>query len=77
MMEGMKEIKRVSAGVMFESDVLKFINSLASANQRNRSFIINQIVRHYARMMQQPNPSHQVTGNQEPEQTKPAPVINF
>ena len=77
MMKGMKEIKRVSAGVMFESDVLKFINSLASANQRNRSFIINQIVRHYARMMQQPNPTNQVSANPEPEQMKPAPVISY
>ena len=50
----MKEIKRISAGVMFESDVLAFIDQLAAAQQRNRSFIINSIVRHYARMMQLP-----------------------
>jgi len=48
----MKEIKRVSAGVMFESDVLHFIDQLAAAQQRNRSFIINSIIRYYSRMIQ-------------------------
>jgi len=48
-------IKRISAGVVFESDVLQFIDQLASTQQRPRSFIINQIIRHYARM-QQPKP---------------------
>lgn len=49
----MNDIKRISAGVMFESDVLRFIDQLASDQQRSRSFIINQIVRHYARMKEQ------------------------
>ena len=48
----MKEIKRVSAGVMFESDVLAFIDHLAFTQQRNRSFIINSIIRYYARATQ-------------------------
>ncbi len=52
-MASMKEIKRVSAGVKFESDVLGFIDRLAEENQRNRSFVINQIIRHYARTIQQ------------------------
>lgn len=49
----MKGIKRRSAGVMFESDVLTFIDQLAIEHRRNRSFIINQIVRQYVRMVQQ------------------------
>ena len=48
----MKPIKRVSAGVMFESDVLSFIDQLATTQQRNRSFIVNSIIRYYARMTQ-------------------------
>ena len=48
----MKEIKRVSAGVMFESDVLAFIDHLAFTQQRNRSFIVNSIIRYYARITQ-------------------------
>jgi metal-responsive CopG/Arc/MetJ family transcriptional regulator len=48
----MKEITRVSAGVMFESDVLAFIDNLAATQQRNRSFIINNIIRYYARANQ-------------------------
>jgi hypothetical protein len=48
----MKEIKRVSAGVMFESDVLAFIDQLATNQQRNRSFIVNNIIRQYARATQ-------------------------
>lgn len=48
----MKEIKRVSAGVMFESDVLAFIDQLALTQQRNRSFIVNSLIRYYARITQ-------------------------
>ena len=48
----MKEttITRISAGVMFESDVLLFIDRLAAEQQRHRSFIINRIIRYYSRM---------------------------
>ena len=55
----MKEIKRVSAGVMFESDVLKFIDLVAAEQRRNRSFIINQIIRQHARWMQQQRQTEQ------------------
>lgn len=68
----MKEIKRVSAGVKFESDVLRFVDLLAAEHQRNRSFIINQIVRAYARMLQQQKLPEQA---KEPE--RPAAPITF
>lgn len=48
----MKEITRKSAGVVFESDVLAFIDRMAAEQQRNRSFIINAIIRFYARQLQ-------------------------
>jgi hypothetical protein len=74
----MKEIKRVSAGVMFESDVLAFIDQLASTQQRNRSFIINNIIRYYSRMTQpvaaQPEPAVSLLNPQSPEA---APLIRF
>lgn len=47
-----EEIKKVGTGVMFESDVLQFIDQFAAEQQRNRSFVINQIVRQYVRLMQ-------------------------
>ena len=68
----MKEIKRVSAGVMFESDVLRLIDQLAAEQQRSRSFIINQIVRRYARIMQQKQTTQPKT-----EQEEPVVAINF
>ena len=37
---------------MFESDVLAFVDNLAATQQRNRSFIINNIIRYYARAPQ-------------------------
>lgn len=49
----MNEITRISAGVVFESDALAFVDQLAAAQQRNRSFIINAIIRYYARHLQQ------------------------
>ena len=58
----MKEIKRVSAGVMFESDVLAFIDHLAFTQQRNRSFIVNSIIRYYARIMQPVAGEHSSAG---------------
>ena len=68
----MKEIKRVSAGVKFESDVLQFVDLLAAEHQRNRSFIINQILRAYARMLQQ---QKQTDLPKEPE--RPVSPITF
>jgi hypothetical protein len=49
----MNEITRISAGVVFESDALAFVDQLAAEQQRNRSFIINAIIRYYARQLQQ------------------------
>jgi metal-responsive CopG/Arc/MetJ family transcriptional regulator len=51
----MKELTRKSSGVVFESDVLTFIDQLTSEQQRSRSFIINQIIRHYAVQRQRAN----------------------
>jgi len=48
-MKGMEKIVRKSAGVKFESDVLEFVDQLAREQQRSRSFIINQVIRWYAR----------------------------
>ena len=45
----MEKIIRKSAGVKFESDVLAFVDQLAREQQRSRSFIINALVRWYAR----------------------------
>jgi len=70
-MGGMKEIKRVSAGVMFESDVLKYIDRIAAEQQRNRSFIINRIIRQYARVV------IQQIGNTSPEPEKAPVEIHF
>ena len=70
-MGGMKEIKRVSAGVMFESDVLKYIDRIATEQQRNRSFIINRIIRQYARMV------IQQIENTSPEPEKAPVEIHF
>ncbi len=57
----MNEIKRVAAGVKFESDVLRFVDLLAEEQQRTRSFIINQIIRAYARQLhQQSQPPEQM-----------------
>lgn len=47
----MEKIIRKSAGVKFESDVLSFIDQLAREQQRSRSFIINAILRWYAKWL--------------------------
>ena len=75
----MKEIKRVSAGVMFESDVLNFVDQLATAQQRNRSFIINSIIRYYSRMTQSPTPVEPPQPDllQKPQPTAAIHSINF
>ena len=56
----------------FESDVLRFVDLLAAEHQRNRSFIINQILRAYARMLQQ---QKQTDSPKEPE--RPIAPISF
>lgn len=71
----MKEIKRVSAGVKFESDALRFVDLLAAEHQRNRSFVINQIIRAYARMLQQQKQTETQTKAQtEPERPIATPI---
>ena len=45
----MKTIERKSAGVRFESDMMDFVDRLAREQQRSRSFIVNAILRWYAR----------------------------
>lgn len=47
----MEKIIRKSAGVKFESDVLLFIDQMAREQQRSRSFIINAILRWYAKWL--------------------------
>ena len=47
----MDKIERVSAGVKFESDVLLMLDRMAVEHQRSRSFIINAIIRWYARQI--------------------------
>ena len=74
----MKEIKRVSAGVMFESDVLVFIDQLAVTQQRNRSFIVNSIIRYYARITQQATaPLDPAVSLVAPKALETPPMIRF
>jgi predicted transcriptional regulator len=47
----MEKIVRKSAGVKFESDVLSFVDGLARDQQRSRSFVINAILRWYAKWL--------------------------
>ena len=75
----MKDIKRVSAGVMFESDVLAFIDHLAATQPRNRSFIVNSLIRYYARMTQTSAALHEsgVILPLIPQPLEPTPLIRF
>lgn len=49
----MEKIVRKSAGVKFESDVLAFVDRLAREQQRSRSFIINAMLRWYAKWLEE------------------------
>lgn len=40
---------KVAAGVAFDPDVLEFLKHLCSEFRRDRSFVINAIIRDYAR----------------------------
>jgi len=62
----MEKIIRKSAGVKFESDVLEFIDGLARDQQRSRSFIINAILRWYAKWLAEQHEQKVDTGNAEP-----------
>jgi len=66
----MEKIVRKSAGVKFESDVLTFIDQLAREQQRSRSFIINAILRWYAKWLAE-------QAQQKVETVKPEPVIRL
>ena len=59
---------------MFESDVLNFIDRLAAEQQRNRSFIINHVIRHFCRLSQL---AIQVEAAAHPQTTPPVEVIRF
>ena len=50
-MGGMKQIERKSAGVKFESDMLEFADRIAREQGRSRSFVVNAILRWYARWL--------------------------
>ena len=43
---------KIAAGVAFDADVLEFLRRMCSEIQRDRSFVINAIVRDYARQQQ-------------------------
>jgi hypothetical protein len=66
----MEKIVRKSAGVKFESDVLSFVDGLARDQQRSRSFVINAILRWYAKWL-----TEQL--EQKVETAKPEPVIRL
>ncbi len=62
----MEKIVRKSAGVKFESDVLAFIDQVAREQQRSRSFIINAILRWYAKWLEDQAQQKVETVNSEP-----------
>ncbi len=47
----MQKIQRISAGVRFESDVLAFVDRVAAEQQRTRSYVINAMIRWYAKQL--------------------------
>lgn len=47
---------KIAAGVAFDPEVLEFLRGLCAEYQRDRSFIINAIVRDYAQQHRQPKP---------------------
>ena len=46
------ERKRISTGIVLEADVLQYLELLAGRLQRNRSYLVNAIVRDYARLQE-------------------------
>lgn len=64
----MKQIERKMAGVRLESDMMEFVDRLAREQQRTRSFIINAILRWYARHL---------TELRKVETTRTEPVIRI
>lgn len=43
---------KIAAGVAFDPEVLEFLRRLCTEFQRDRSFVINAIIRDYARQQQ-------------------------
>ena len=43
---------KIAAGVAFDPDVLEFLRGLCAEFQRDRSFVINAIIRDYAQQHQ-------------------------
>ena len=48
---------RFAAGVAFDQDVLEYLRSLCEALQRDRSFVINAIVREHALLREGKRPA--------------------
>lgn len=46
------ERKRLSTGIILEADVFQYLELLGGNLQRSRSFLVNAIVRDYARLQQ-------------------------
>ncbi len=47
---------KIAAGVAFDPEVLEFLRGLCAEYQRDRSFVINAIVRDYAQQQQRTKP---------------------
>lgn len=71
----MTETKRRSAGVVFEPDVLVYLNELIASSQYTRSFIVNQIIREFARTKSAPEGEAPAPAAQ--AVIKPEPAIRF
>ncbi len=56
---------KIAAGVAFDPEVLEFLRDLCTEFQRDRSFVINAIVRDYAQQHRRTKPR------------KPERAINF
>ena len=52
-MGGMNQIERKSVGVKFESDMLEFADRIAREQGRSRSYVVNAILRWYARWLEE------------------------
>ncbi len=44
-----KDTSYISTGINLERDVLEFVDGLAEEDERSRSYIINRIIREYAK----------------------------
>ena len=62
----MEKIIRKSAGVKFESDVLAFTDQLAREQQRSRSFVVNAVLRWYAKWLEEQRQKVEAAKGNEP-----------